>query len=395
MTTSIVPLAEIVKELENGSRPEGGVDDSGDVFSVGGEHLNDFGNFDFSSVKLISHAFYQQMKRGKIKPHDIIIVKDGATTGKTSFVTEQFPHFPCAINEHVFRLSIKLLLADPKYVFYYLYSPKGNREILDDFRGATVGGISQDFVNKVFIPLPSLAEQHRIAGLLARADRLRRLRRYARELSDTYLQSVFVEMFGYPVRNERGWEIVTLKELVRQKDTINYGVVQPGDDYPGGVPIVRVGDFDDIPENTNNLKRIDPAIEANYKRSRLKGDEILIACVGSIGKIALIDKRLKGFNIVRATARVPVGNSINRLFLASYLKTQFVQDYFAKETRTVSQPTLNIEHIEETPVPLPPFSEQERFADVVSRYERLRAQQSEAERQAEMLFQSLLAQAFA
>ena len=80
-----VPLAEIVEELENGSRPQGGVDNSGDVFSVGGEHLNDFGGFDFSSVKMISHDFFNKMNRGKVKPDDIIIVKDGATTGKTSF----------------------------------------------------------------------------------------------------------------------------------------------------------------------------------------------------------------------------------------------------------------------------------------------------------------------
>ena len=57
------------------------------------------------------------------------------------------------------------------------------------------------------IPLPPLPEQQRIAAILERADRLRRLRRYALELSEGYLQAVFVEMFGDPVRNPKGWKI--------------------------------------------------------------------------------------------------------------------------------------------------------------------------------------------
>ena len=202
-------------------------------------------------------------------------------------------------------------------------------------------------------------------------------------------------MFGDPIRNERGWDKVELAELIRPEDTINYGVVQPGDDFPNGKPIIRVGDLDDIPHNMQNLKLIDPTVEASYKRSRIVGDEILIACVGSIGKIALVSAKLKGYNIVRAVARVPANYAlINRLYLATYLSMPFVQDFFQRETRTVSQPTLNITQIEETPVLLPPPSLQEEFAGVVARVDGMRARMSEAERQAEELFQSLLAEAF-
>ncbi|MCJ7584706.1 MAG: restriction endonuclease subunit S, partial [Anaerolineales bacterium] len=144
-----------------------------------------------------------------------------------------------------------------------------------------------------------------------------------------------------------------------------------------------------------NLKLIDPAVEASYRRSRIVGDEILIACVGSIGKIALVNEKLKGFNIVRAVARVPANYAlINRLFLATYLSMPFVQDFFQIETRTVSQPTLNITQIEETPILLPPLPQQEQFATVVRRVESLRARAWESARQGEGLFQSLLHEAF-
>ena len=63
------------------------------------------------------------------------------------------------------------------------------------------------------VPLPPLPEQQRIAAILERADRLRRLRRYALELSEGYLQAVFVEMFGDPVRNPKEWKWATVQDV--------------------------------------------------------------------------------------------------------------------------------------------------------------------------------------
>jgi type I restriction enzyme S subunit len=193
-SVTTIPLKRIIDDLESGGRPKGGiVEGKGEVFSIGGEHLNDYGGFDFANERRVPIDFFREMKRGKVKPKDVLIVKDGATTGKVSYVPDDFPELPCSINEHVFRLSINPDLADAKYIFYYLYGARGNREIMRDFRGATIGGISQDFVKYVHVPLPSLPEQYRIADILDKADRLRRLRRYALELSDSYLRSVFLE----------------------------------------------------------------------------------------------------------------------------------------------------------------------------------------------------------
>ena len=79
----------------------------------------------------------------------------------------------------------------------------------------------------LLIPLPPLPEQQRIAAILARADRLRRLRRYALELSEGYLQAVFVEMFGDPVRNPMGWQRAKVADL---------GEVQTGNTPPREQP---------------------------------------------------------------------------------------------------------------------------------------------------------------
>jgi len=143
----------------------------------------------------------------------------------------------------------------------------------------------------------------------------------------------------------------------------------------------------------SNLKRINPEIEKSYNRTRLKGDEILIACVGSVGKIALADDSLKGFNIVRATAKVRVDENItNRTYLAFHLSQKAIQNYFISETRTSSQPTLNIKQIEETKILIPPIELQNKFS--LLSFDLLRQIELLNQADSENVFNSLIQKAF-
>ena len=155
--------------LESGSRPKGGVRGILEgIPSLGGEHLNDEGSFRFEKIKYVPEDFFKSLNKGQIYPNDIIVVKDGATTGKTSFVDNNFPHKDAAVNEHLFIVRVDPKVAFPKYVFYHLFSSKGQQQILSDFRGATVGGISRRFPLKVDIPIPPLPKQEQIISELER-----------------------------------------------------------------------------------------------------------------------------------------------------------------------------------------------------------------------------------
>ena len=155
--------------LESGLRPKGGV---GGILegipSLGGEHLNADGGFIFQKIKYIPEDFFEVLNKGHIYPDDIIVVKDGATTGKTSFVDNDFPHKRAVVNEHLFIVRVDPKVAFPKYVFYYLFSSEGQKQILSDFRGATVGGISRNFPLKVNVPIPLMPKQTQIANFLDR-----------------------------------------------------------------------------------------------------------------------------------------------------------------------------------------------------------------------------------
>jgi type I restriction enzyme S subunit len=157
-------LDQILESLESGSRPKGGVRGiSEGVPSIGGEHLNEIGGFRFDAVKYVPRKFFERMGRGHIKKGDILIVKDGATTGKVALVRDDFPYVTAVVNEHVFvcRLLDGLY---PPFFFYFLFSKEGQDRILENFRGSAQGGINQSFAPGTAIPLAPQSEQKRIAA---------------------------------------------------------------------------------------------------------------------------------------------------------------------------------------------------------------------------------------
>jgi type I restriction enzyme S subunit len=169
-----ITLDQILQVLESGSRPKGGVRGIAEgIPSIGGEHINENGGFRFETIKFVPRNFFNRMTQGVIETGDILIVKDGATTGKVALVRDDFPYIPAVVNEHVFicRPSEGVY---PPFLFHFLFSKQGQDRILENFRGSAQGGINQSFVSGTTVPLAPLAEQKRIVAkveeLLARVN---------------------------------------------------------------------------------------------------------------------------------------------------------------------------------------------------------------------------------
>lgn len=161
-----VPLCNLLTSLESGSRPKGGVKGiQAGIPSIGAEHLSNDGSFDFTNIRFIPESFARGMRRGILAKNDILIVKDGATTGKTSFVSDSFLFEFACINEHVFICRL-INAISPKYIFHFLRSHEGQNMIMSTFHGGAQGGINSEFVDAVTVPLPPLNEQQRIVAKL-------------------------------------------------------------------------------------------------------------------------------------------------------------------------------------------------------------------------------------
>src|SRR3989344_5997657 len=99
----IEPLSKVIEVFDSGSRPKGGVTHiKNGIPSISAEQMNNQGKFYFDNIKYIPEEFFKNLDKGIINKYDTLIVKDGATTGKTCFIDDDFPFKEATINEHVF-----------------------------------------------------------------------------------------------------------------------------------------------------------------------------------------------------------------------------------------------------------------------------------------------------
>lgn len=376
MNVPLVALGEVT-EIDMGQAPKGeSYNEEGEGYPlIAG--ASDFGNL---SPKPSRHT---SVPTKISRPGDVILCIR-ATIGDLNLSDKEY-----CLGRGVAGLRPKNGAIDSRYLWRVLEASADR--LRSKGRGATFLQVSKADIAELEIPLPPLEEQKRIAAILDQADALRRLRTRALDKLNTLGQAIFHEMFG----DGSAFPSMPLGEIVKSADKINYGVVQPGEEVDGGVPLLRAGDVLSPKLDPSNFRTISAAVDQRHRKSRLQGDEILIACVGSVGAVSLAHSGLRGVNIARAVARVPVdSNAASRVFVAEQLKTKRIQDYFRREIRLVAQPTLNIKQISTAEIFLPSLEEQNRYSDVVSDTLRSKAKTADGIFLQETLFLALQHRAF-
>ncbi|WP_454864191.1 restriction endonuclease subunit S [Pseudomonas hormoni] len=169
--------------------------------------------------------------------------------------------------------------------------------------------------------------------------------------------------FDLPVL-PKGWGYVPLDQLAH-KNSVTYGVVQPGTALSEGVSIVRVNNFKDGRIELADLMQIAPAIEAKYSRTRLQGGEVLLTLVGSVGQVAVASKALSGFNVARAVAVIHPVQDIEPEWIALCLRSPLSQHLLGSRANTTVQTTINLKDLRALPIPLPSGPERQRIAVVM------------------------------
>jgi type I restriction enzyme S subunit len=155
-----------------------------------------------------------------------------------------------------------------------------------------------------------------------------------------------------------GWGMARLELLCDPARPITYGIVQTGEHAVGGTPTVRCGDVKDSGITLTALKRVAPAIEAQYPRTRLRGEEVLVAIRGTVGGVAVAGPELAGSNISREVAMLVPLPGLLPEFLALLLSSPLGVALLAHHTKGVAQSGVNIADLRGLPIVLPPEEEQ-------------------------------------
>ena len=158
----------VLKSLESGGR-ENSKEDSfeGQALSIGGEHIGWKGEWLLTdNPRFVSFEYFNSMRSGHIRKMDVLLVKDGATIGKTA-IADELPYEKIAVNEHVFILRFDSSVL-PRFGFYVIQSRMAQEQIYLEVRGSAQPGLNTEFRHKVQFPLPPLATQLVITNFLDR-----------------------------------------------------------------------------------------------------------------------------------------------------------------------------------------------------------------------------------
>ncbi|PVH30322.1 restriction endonuclease subunit S [Pararhodobacter oceanensis] len=347
-------------------------------------------------LKYITPEFHSSLKKSQLKGGDLLLTRVVTDTMKCGIVPPSLGEANCA---NVILIRPKPELSS-RFLHHLISSPLAQTYLL----GKRVGSAQQVVNTKILkdweIPLPPLEEQQRIVAVLDEAfEGLARARAHAeanvqnaQDLFESYLGAIFT-------RHAADWISAPLQELVERDCTLSYGIVQPGDDVSGGLPIVRPTDLGRRIITLNGLKQIDPARANGYTRTKLKGTEILLCVRGSTGVLAMASEELKGANVTRGI--VPVRFEPGRMDqkLGYYqFRSKPVQDQIRAGTYGAALMQINIRDVRQITFVVPPLDQQaamvERIESIANDFDTLVKDYSRKLQSLDDLRQSLLQKAF-
>lgn len=299
------------------------------------------------------------------------------------------PNGGWAIDTAFFVERLDPTRCDLRYLFYAL----SNARLAQHTITTSIPGLSRDDIYRTRILLPVIAAQRRIADILDKADAIRRKRQEAIALTEDLLRSAFLEMFGDPVTNPKGWPIQELNEFVSDDRPITYGILKPGPEIRDGVPYVRVVDIKNGRVNSDGVRHTTREIDYEYRRSRLRAGDLLMSIRGHVGRLAAVPPELDGANITQDTARIaPIG--LDSHYLMNLIETEAIQFWMFKHVRGVAVRGINIGDLRRLPVPVPPAQLQTQFRKLAETTLRGRDTARRALAATQDLFSSLVGRAF-
>ena len=163
------------------------------------------------------------------------------------------------------------------------------------------------------------------------------------------------------------WTMKRLWHLTPPDRRIMYGIVLPGPDVNGGVPIVKGGDVAADRLSLDRLSRTSAEIEAGYVRSRLRGGDLVYAIRGSIGEVAMVPEELTGANLTQDAARISYTSDLSGQWLLYALKAPEIFAQLEAGALGATITGINIRDLKRALIPVPPVEEQRAIAAFLDR----------------------------
>jgi type I restriction enzyme, S subunit len=321
------------------------------------------------------------------KPHDILL-SVRAPVGPTNIC-----NIEACIGRGLAAIRVGNKL-DYKYLYYFMKFNEAN--LASKGNGSTFSAITSSDIREIQIPLPPLPTQKRIAEILDAADALRRKDQALLKKYDELAQSIFIDMFGDPVKNEKGWEVKKLKEVCKVQGGYSF---KSTDLKKEGIRLVKIANVNFGSMSWDDVDFLPSTFLEKYKGFSLKENDLCMALTRPIIKSLNSVKVVKvSKNDIPSLLNQRVGRfqlnekCINRTYLLHFIYTNYFKDKIEKYSSTSLQPNVSSTQIENIEIILPDLLVQQKFELLINNLE---FQKNELTTfYSESLFNSLLQKAF-
>ena len=346
---------------------------------------------ELSDIKYVTNDFHSRLKKSQLVEGDVILSRVISSQINCAVIPPNFGEANCA-NIILARPTKELL--DSKFLYYYLKSEFTQKELLKNQVGSAQSVVNTGVFKSWKIPLPPLEEQKRIAAILDKTDAIHQKRKQAIDLADEFLRSVFLDMFGDPVTNPKGFQVGTIRDIVSK---VNYGTSDKASETEGGFPILRMGnitykggwDFSD-------LKYIDLDDKDQGKYLARKND-LLFNRTNSkelVGKTAVFNES-RPMAIAGYLIRVRTNELGNPWYISGYLNSSHGKQTLLNMCKSiVGMANINAQELQDINILLPPVELQNKYESIVKEVNERVSRHHESVKELQVLFNALSQKAF-
>lgn len=343
-------------EIVSGSTPKTSIEEywDGDIKWITPAEINDDTYIVTDSVRKITDLGAKKTGLSPF-PEGTVILSSRAPIGKVAIAG-------CAM---CCNQGFKNLICSEKILNKYLYwFLKGNTSFLNSLgRGATFKEISKSIVSQIEINVPDIEYQKEAADILEKVSEVIYLRKQELTALDNLINARFVEMFGDPVKNPKGWEVVTIGDIVTE---VRYGTSKPAVEG-GKYPYLRMNNLTaDGHLDLNDLKYIDIPDDEIEKCVVRKGDVLFnrTNSIELVGKTVVFDLQ-EDMIIAGYIIRVRLNKRLLPEILSQYMNLEALKDILRSMAKgAVNQANINAQELRSIKVYIPDMELQKQFIEM-------------------------------
>ena len=320
----------------------------------------------------------------------VLLAEDGGNFGSKDRPIAYRVSGKCWVNNHAHVLKPKEGL-DVDYLCYSLMF----YDVGSLVNGATRMKLTQAAMRQMVIPKCDLEKQREIVHILSNVKFIISKRKQQLSALDNLIKARFVEMFGDPVTNPKGWEMHKLSEKL---DVLGgYAFKSDGFDEKRGIPVLRIGNI-----NAGVFKPVNMVFwkEDNALcRYLMYPGDLVMSLTGTVGKddygnVCILGKDYDKYYLNQRNAKLEIKNGIDKYYLSQILRFEKIKKRLTGISRGVRQANISNKDILELKIPIPPLELQRQYADFITQIEKSQKMCKKSLEKSQLLFDSLMQEYF-